>query len=170
MFLQPFSQKVIIIGCPGSGKSTFARKLRDKTGLPLYYLDMLNHKPDRTTVPREEFDARLAQILQADAYIIDGNYSRTVERRIAACETVFLFDLPTEDCLSGIRARTGKPREDMPWTEDPDKPDAEFRTWVTSFADTQLPKIYALLDKYRDSIRVTVFHTRAEADAFLENL
>lgn len=42
-------QKAIIIGCPGAGKSTFARKLSEKTQLPLYYLDMLWHKPDRTT-------------------------------------------------------------------------------------------------------------------------
>ena len=40
-------KKVLILGCPGAGKSTFARKLRDKTGLPLYYLDMIWHKPDR---------------------------------------------------------------------------------------------------------------------------
>lgn len=43
-------QKAIVIGCPGAGKSTFARILSDKTNLPLYYLDMLWHKPDRTTV------------------------------------------------------------------------------------------------------------------------
>lgn len=40
-------KKVLILGCPGAGKSTFARKLRDKTGLPLYYLDMIWHKPDQ---------------------------------------------------------------------------------------------------------------------------
>ena len=39
-------RKIIIIGCPGAGKSTFARKLRDDTNLPLYYLDMLWHKED----------------------------------------------------------------------------------------------------------------------------
>ena len=44
-------KKVLILGCPGAGKSTFARKLRDKTGLPLYYLDMIWHKPDRTAMP-----------------------------------------------------------------------------------------------------------------------
>ena len=55
-------QKVMIIGCPGSGKSTFARRLRDLTGLPLYYLDMLWHKPDRTNITKEEFDARLIEI------------------------------------------------------------------------------------------------------------
>lgn len=52
-------EKIVVIGSPGAGKSTFSRKLRDVTGLPLYYLDMLYHKPDRTTVSRQEFDAKL---------------------------------------------------------------------------------------------------------------
>ena len=56
-------KKVIVIGCPGAGKSTFARRLRDLTGLPLFYLDRIWHKADRTTVSREEFDAALEQIL-----------------------------------------------------------------------------------------------------------
>ena len=64
-------RKVIIIGCPGAGKSTFARILSDKTHLPLYYLDMLWHKPDRTTVERNIFDKRLKEIISGDKWIID---------------------------------------------------------------------------------------------------
>ena len=56
-------QKAIVIGCPGAGKSTFARMLSDKTHLPLYYLDMLWHKPDRTTVDRNIFDEKLKEII-----------------------------------------------------------------------------------------------------------
>lgn len=59
-------EKVIVIGCPGAGKSTFARQLREKTGLPLYYLDMLWHKPDRTNVSEEEFDVCLQKILEQE--------------------------------------------------------------------------------------------------------
>ena len=70
-------KKIIVIGSPGAGKSTFARKLREKTGIPLYYLDMLWHKPDRTNVSQEEFDAGLDSILCQDEWIIDGNYLRT---------------------------------------------------------------------------------------------
>ena len=76
-------QKVIVIGCPGAGKSTFARRLRDITKLPLYYLDMLWHKPDRTNISREEFDARLTEILGSGTWIIDGNDQRTLEVRLS---------------------------------------------------------------------------------------
>ena len=91
----------MVIGSPGAGKSTFARKLRDETGISLYYLDLLWHRPDRTNVEREEFDARLAQILEKDRWIIDGNYLRTLETRMRACDTVFLLDYPMEVCLAG---------------------------------------------------------------------
>ena len=55
--------KAIVIGCPGAGKSTFARRLRDETSLPLYYLDMVWHWPDKTTISRGEFEERLREIL-----------------------------------------------------------------------------------------------------------
>ena len=80
-------KKVLILGCPGAGKSTFARKLRDKTGLPLYYLDMIWHKPDRTTITKQEFDAKLSEIIKQEEWIIDGNYGRTLEMRFKECDT-----------------------------------------------------------------------------------
>ena len=110
-------RRVNIIGCPGAGKSTFARKLSEKTGLELFYLDMIWHKPDKTTVARNEFDLRLNEIFERDTWIIDGNYLRTMERRLSECDTVFFFDLPTEVCLEGAASRVGKKREDMPWIE-----------------------------------------------------
>lgn len=67
-------KRVIVIGSPGAGKSTFARRLRDKTGLPLHYLDMIWHLPDRTNISEKEFDGKLNEILKTDSWIIDGNY------------------------------------------------------------------------------------------------
>lgn len=156
-------QKVIVIGCPGSGKTTFARKLHRKTGLPLYYLDAIWHKPDKTHVSREEYDARLGEILALDAWIIDGNYSRTLERRMAECDTVFLFDLPVEVCLAGVISRIGKNREEMPWVET--ELDPEFEQQIRDFPSKELPTIYALIEKYSEKT-VVVFKSREVADAF----
>ncbi len=84
-------QKVIIIGCPGAGKSFFARSLRNKTNLPLYYLDMIWHNPDKTTVSHEDFDNKLRAILERERWIIDGNYMRTLEMRLKMCDCVFFI-------------------------------------------------------------------------------
>ena len=65
-------KRVIVIGSPGAGKSTFSRKLRDITGLPLYHLDNIWHKPDRTTISREEFDERLAAVFIYDRKEMSG--------------------------------------------------------------------------------------------------
>lgn len=161
-------QKVIVIGCPGSGKSTFARHLSRRTGLPIFYLDRIWHKADKTTVSREEFDARLDEILKLDAWIIDGNYNRTLEKRLQACDTVFLYDLPVEECLAGVKARLGKPREDMPWVEEVF--DEEFADWITQFPKGSLPLIKELLATYGREKDVYTFETRTEADAFLAGL
>lgn len=160
-------KKAMIIGCPGAGKSTFGRKLAAKTGLPLYYLDMIWHKPDRTTVTREEFDDKLEDILEKDEWIIDGNYQRTMLRRMDECDTVFFFDLPLDVCLSGAVERLGKVREDMPWHDE--KLDEGFREWILNFPNYQLPVIEFLLKSCYTG-DVVRFTTRQEADEYIERL
>ncbi len=139
-------KRVIIIGSPGAGKSTFARKLRDRTGLPLFYLDLIWHLPDRRTIPREEFDARLHKIIETDEWIIDGNYGRTLEIRLKACDTVFLLDYPIDVCLDGAGRRVWQKREDLPWIEE--KLEEDFRQQILdlvvsrvfrTFEESQIP-------------------------------
>ena len=161
-------KRVIVIGSPGAGKSTFARKLKEKTGLPLYYPDMIFHRPDRTTVSRKEFDERLKTILQTDNWIIDGNYQRTLPLRFEACTDVFLLDFPLGKCLEGALSRIGTKRDDMPWIEK--EFDPEFRQYIIDFPKDQLPQIYQLIEQYSDSRRITVFHSEEETDNFLLNL
>ncbi|MBE6960802.1 MAG: adenylate kinase [Ruminococcaceae bacterium] len=161
-------KRVIVIGCPGSGKTTFAEKLSKSTGLPLYYLDAIWHKPDRTHIPREEFDQRIMEIFANDEWIIDGNYSRTVEMRLKECDTAILFDLPTEVCLQGAMERLGKGRYDLPWIEK--ELDPEFEGFIKDFADNSLPKIYALIEKYRTEKQIIIFKSRKETDDFLRKV
>ena len=161
-------KKVIVIGCPGSGKTTVAEKLNMLTGLPLYYLDAIWHKPDKTHIPREEFDRRISEIFAAPEWIIDGNYNRTIEMRLKECDTVFLFDLPTEICLQGATERIGKGRYDLPWIEK--ELDPEFESFIKEFPKTTLPQIYELLEKYKKEKQVIVFKSRKDADEFLKRI
>ena len=166
MFLKgKIMKKVIVIDCPGSGKTTFAEKLNKCTGLPLYYLDAIWHKPDKTHISRDEFDERIREIFNTHEWIIDGNYNRTIEMRLQQCDTVFLFDLPTDVCLQGAKERLGKGRYDLPWIEK--ESDPEFEGFIKEYAEKSLPKIYSLIEKYKAEKDIVIFKSREDADDYI---
>ncbi len=160
-------EKIMIIGSPGAGKSTFARRLKEATGLPLYYLDAIWHRSDQTTLTKEEFDAKLEEIVRKERWIIDGNYQRTLGLRLEWCDTVFLLDYPLEVCLLGASSRIGVRHEDLPWMET--EFDEEFKQSIMDFPKTQLPQIYELLQKYQADREIFVFKSREEAERFLKD-
>ena len=159
--------KVIVIGCPGSGKSTFSRALHELTGLPLYHLDLLYWNSDKTTVSKEIFIERLQDIIALDKWIIDGNYGSTMEKRIKECDTVFFLDFPADVCIDGVRQRRGKPRADMPWIETED--DEEFMEFIRSYNLQSRPVVYELLKKYKKK-NVVILKSRKDADEYISNI
>ena len=162
-------KKVIVIGCPGSGKSTFSRALHNITGIPLFHLDMLNWNADRTTVDKKIFRERLLSTIQKNEWIIDGNYGSTMELRLQACDTVIFLDYPLDICLNGIKERRGKARSDIPWVENEDEEDAEFIEFIKNYDSESRPTVMALLDKYSRK-DIHIFKSRNEADEYLKLL
>ncbi len=160
-------KRALVIGCPGSGKSTFSRELHKKTGLALYHLDMMYWREDGTTVERELFLRRLQDALEKDEWIIDGNYQSTLAHRLERCDTVFFLDYPASVCLDGIRRRIGKRRDDIPWVEREES--EELVTFVESFRERVRPGILQLLSQNTDK-RVVIFTSREEADAYLAHI
>ena len=108
------------------------------------------------------------EIIKRDTWIIDGNYLRTLETRLAACDTVFFMDYPLDVCLAGAKLRIGKRREDLPWIES--EFDDEFKQWIMDFPKEQLPQIYKMLEKYQDSKNIIIFKTRKDADDYLNKM
>ena len=162
-------KKIMVIGCPGSGKSTFSKALHKKTGIPIFHLDMMYWKPDRTTVDKAVFYQQLSEIVKNDEWIIDGNYKSTIEFRMQFCDTVIFLDYPVDVCLEGVKERRGKERSDMPWTEYDDEEDSEFIDFIKNYNTECKPTIVELIGKYSDK-EVYVFSSRKEADAFLNKL
>ena len=160
--------RVLVLGCPGAGKTTFARRLAKRTGLDVVHLDAVWHRSDRTHLTREEFDKRLETLLARDRIILDGHYSRTLERRLAACDTVFLFDLPVQTCLAGARARLGREREDLPFVDE--ELSEELAERIRDFSRSALPEAMTLIEKHRAGRQIVIFHSRTEADDYLSRL
>lgn len=162
-------KKIIVIGCPGCGKSTFAKELHNITGIPLFHLDRMYWNADKTVVDGEIFQERLMSAIQEDKWIIDGNYGASIELRLQECDTVFFLDYPLEVCLEGVQTRKGKVRSDISWTEPDEEDDVEFIEFIRKYREVSRPVVMELLDKYAER-NIYIFKNRDEGNAYLSNL
>ena len=159
--------RIIVLGCPGSGKSTFARALAARTELPRIHLDSAWWRADGSHISRDEFDRARAELLAGEKWIMDGDYSRTYEVRLRAADTVIFLDYPEDVCMAGIVGRVGEERPDMPWTES--TLDPELVAMVKNYARDNRPVLLDLLRRYADR-QVLVFTDRTRADRWLSEL
>ncbi|AZN40988.1 DNA topology modulation protein [Paenibacillus albus] len=97
--------RILIIGSPGSGKSTLAQQLGRTWLLPVIHLDTYFWKPNWVMTEDEEWDRIIAQLTMQEQWIIDGNYSRTMDKRIERADLVILLDLPRWLCMYRIFKR-----------------------------------------------------------------
>ena len=164
--------RVIIIGCGGSGKSTLSRALSEKTNLPVVHLDKLFWREGWINIPREEFNILLREELKKDKWIIDGNYDRTLEERLRYCDTVIYLDYPRWTCIFGVLKRVlfsyGKVRLDMA-EGCPEKIDLEFLKWIWNFNKEHRDKFYKVLKEEKGK-QIYIFRNRKQCNDFLSKI
>lgn len=98
--------RIVIVGNAGSGKSTFARQLGVRLGVPVVHLDALNWTPGWKVLPPEEFRARLQEAIAGDAWITDGNYALlTFDLRLPRADLVIWIERTTASCLFRVLRR-----------------------------------------------------------------
>ena len=165
-------ERVILIGCGGAGKSTMARQLGEITGLPVVHLDKLFWKENWVHISREKFDALLQVELERDKWILDGNFDRSLPRRLERCDTVIYLDYPRWQCVMGVLKRIattyGRTRPDMgPGCKE--RIDWEFLCWVWNFNRDKRERLYHLIGEAKHA-QVVVLKNRKEGQRFLHNL
>lgn len=165
-------ERIMIIGCGGAGKSTLARKLGEKTGLPVVHLDKLFWKPGWVSLTKEEFDKVHGEAIAQEKWIMDGNFDRTIPERLARCDMVIYLDFSRFACLMGVVKRVlttyGKVRVDM-GEGCPERFDMDFLKWVWNFNKNKREKNYRLLNE-SEGIETIVLKNRRAVKKFLKQI
>lgn len=169
------AQRILVLGNGGSGKSTLTRKLAHERGLPAIHLDQHFWRPGWISPTAEDFRQTVKRLAENDRWVMDGNYSQTLDLRIPRADLIILCNVNRVVCLKRavlrmLKARTGTKldsvsphlsrflnfaRPDMaPSCQE--KFDWEFYNWIWNYPARALPKIAAALELYRAWDRTVV--------------
>ena len=165
-------KRIVVIGCPGSGKTTLSKLLAEKTGLPLIHLDKILWTGDWKCISSEDFDKILRDKMNAPCWIIDGNYNRTIPMRLNYCDTVIYLDYPTYVSFFGALKRAisnyGKVRDDI-GGNCREKFDPTFFWFILTFNLKNRHRYHKLLDDIKEK-DIIILKSRKEADEFLQKI
>lgn len=166
-------KKVLIIGSSGAGKSTFSRRLSEKTGLPVIHLDVLFWKPNWVESDKEEWKKNLENAMTGESWIMDGNFSGTIPMRLEKCDTVIFLDMPRVLCVYRILKRLVTYRKgtrpDMAEGCD-EKFDWQFLKWVWHYPNRSKPKVEKMLAEYQNTKTIFRLKSKKEVERFFSRL
>lgn len=164
-------ERVAVVGSPGAGKTTFSNALAAATGLPLIHLDEQFWTPGWVETPNEEWDRKQRELAQQPRWIIDGNYGRTVDVRLARADTVIVLSTPRRVCLYRVLKRVvaNWHRE----TQAPGCPehfDPEFLKWIWNFPRNSQPQLTEALARFEGKLDVVNLANEYAARTYLTSL
>ena len=163
-------KRVVVIGSGGAGKSTFAKRLGEATGLPVMHLDSFFWRPKWQPTPKREWEMLVTGLVQRDKWIMDGNFGGTRKLRIEAADTIIFLDIPRLVCMYRVIKRAvkyrGKNRPDMAAGCN-EKIDLEFISWVWNFPKRSKARISDEMRPHPEK-QFIVLRSSREADSFIK--
>jgi len=163
----------LVIGSSGAGKSSFSIRLGEITGLPVIHLDRHYWTAGWVDTPKDDWPKKVKELLRGESWIIDGNYSATMDLRLEYCDTVVFLDFPRHVCTWRILKRAlqyrGRSRPDIP-EGCPEKMDLDFILWTWRYPERSRPNVLKRLSRVADRVTIITLKTNREVEEFLLEL
>jgi adenylate kinase family enzyme len=166
-------KRVLVLGPSGSGKSTFAKALANRLGIPWICLDHHYWKPNWVETPAEEWREIVASLISRDEWVMDGNYSKTLEMRIKRADTAIFLDVPRRVSFWRVLKRRiihrGKVRPELA-EGCKEKIDLDFLQWIWGYPTRTRPAVDRILNDYLEKKTVVVLKGARQAGKFLDSM
>lgn len=150
-------KKILILGIPGAGKSTIARKMAKEKNLPLIHLDKHYWQPGWQETSPEDWVKKVDEFLKEDSWVMDGNYLESLEKRIQASDTIIHLKVGRVKALLRVLKRSlfhlNQTRPDLN-EACPERISFSFLKYICQFPEKQEKRIEELLKKYDTSKRI----------------
>jgi adenylate kinase family enzyme len=166
-------RRVLVVGCGGAGKTTFARRLAEKLALPVVHLDSHFWRPRWQAPDRETWREQVVALAARPEWVMDGNYSNTYDIRMPRADYLVWLDYPRRICMRRVITRMvrgyGRTRIDMA-ENCPEHFDLAFLRYVWNFPHAHRPRIVAGIAQYGGNLHMATLSSDRDAEKFLSTL